>query len=201
MTGRQPLTTLRTIVQTGAIPAKPVKASATVANAAAVAQPAGYVAGTTVIGPTTAGVNGANQTAASMTIDSNPWPTAPPPGTYSGNLDGWIAQAGQILEANGYPASQWNPADVALIAQYESGGSPYAINTTDSNAVAGHPSISVMQTIRGTFNAHALPGHYDIFNPVDNIIAAVRYAQDQYGGLENVPGVISVHNGGPYQPY
>ena len=136
-----------------------------------------------------------------MTIDSNPWPTAPPPGTYSGNLDSWIAQAGQILEANGYPASQWNPADVALIAKYESGGSPYAINTTDSNAVAGHPSISVMQTIRGTFNAHALPGHYDIFNPVDNIIAAVRYAQDQYGGLENVPGVISVHNGGPYQPY
>jgi SLT domain-containing protein len=46
-----------------------------------------------------------------------------------------------------------------------------------------------------------VPGHDDIFNPVDNIIAGVRYAISRYGSISNVPGVVKVHNGGSYVGY
>jgi SLT domain-containing protein len=58
-----------------------------------------------------------------------------------------------------------------------------------------------MQTIEPTFRAYALPGHGDIRNPVDNIIAGTRYALARYGSLSNVPGVVAVHNGQPYVGY
>jgi WXG100 family type VII secretion target len=56
-------------------------------------------------------------------------------------------------------------------------------------------------TIGPTFNSYALPGHGDIRNPVDNIIAGVRYALARYGSLDNVPGVAAVHHGQPYVGY
>lgn len=68
----------------------------------------------------------------------------------------------------------------------ESGGNPSAINNWDSNAAAGHPSKGLLQTIDSTFAAYALPGHNDIWNPVDNAIAAIRYMIDRYGSIYNV---------------
>jgi hypothetical protein len=73
--------------------------------------------------------------------------------------------------------------------------------TGNSNAQAGHPSKGLMQTIDSTFNAHSLPGHTDIYNPVDNIIAGVRYALGRYGSIENVPGIVAVHDGHSYVGY
>jgi soluble lytic murein transglycosylase-like protein len=122
----------------------------------------------------------------------------PPP---SGDVAAWIAQAEQVLADNGWTATARDTADIALIVQGESGGNPRAINTTDSNAVAGHPSKGLMQTIDSTFAAHAVSGHGDIWNPVDNIVAGVRYAISRYGSLDNVPGVAAVHAGGSYIGY
>jgi hypothetical protein len=118
-----------------------------------------------------------------------------------GGVSGWIAQALTILEANGVPPGQLNTSDINLIIQHESGGNPAAVNTTDGNAAAGTPSTGLMQVIQPTFNAYALPGHGDITNPVDNIIAGVRYALARYGSLDNVPGVVAVNNGQPYVGY
>jgi hypothetical protein len=73
--------------------------------------------------------------------------------------------------------------------------------TGNSNAAAGHPSKGLMQCIDSTFNSHALPGHGDIWNPVDNIIAGVRYSIDRYGSVSNVPGVVGVKRGGGYVGY
>ena len=87
------------------------------------------------------------------------------------------------------------------IAMHESSGNPRAINDWDSNAKAGHPSKGLMQTIDSTFAAHALPGYGDIWNPVDNAIAAIRYAKSRYGSLRNVPGIISLAKGGKYIGY
>jgi SLT domain-containing protein len=85
--------------------------------------------------------------------------------------------------------------------QHESSGNPRAINRTDSNAKAGHPSKGIMQTIDSTFNRWSIKGHKDIWNPVDNIIAGVRYAESRYHSLDNVPGIKAMANGGKYKGY
>jgi SLT domain-containing protein len=66
-------------------------------------------------------------------------------------------------------------------------------------AAAGTPSIGLMQTSAPTFNARC--GHTNISDPVDNIIAATRYALAHYGSLDNVPGVVAVRAGLGYVGY
>ncbi|GAA3674951.1 hypothetical protein GCM10022224_044100 [Nonomuraea antimicrobica] len=44
-------------------------------------------------------------------------------------------------------------------------------------------------------------GARDIYDPVDNIIAGVRYAVAGYGSVSNVPGVVGMKTGGGYQGY
>jgi SLT domain-containing protein len=66
----------------------------------------------------------------------------------------------------------------------ESGGNQFAINRTDSNAAAGHPSQGLMQTIPGTFAAYRMPGLMNLItNPLSNIVASIRYALAVYGSL------------------
>lgn len=113
----------------------------------------------------------------------------------------WIAEARAIMIADGVDPALIDANDLAIIAMHESGGDPNAQNDWDINAQNGTPSIGLMQTIGPTFDAHAMPGHTDITNPVDNIIAASRYAIDRYGSVSAAPGPASVNNGGPYQPY
>ena len=48
-----------------------------------------------------------------------------------------------------------------------------------------------MQMVPGTFAAYALPGHTNIYNPVDNIAAAIRYIIARYGGYGGMPGLSS----------
>lgn len=119
----------------------------------------------------------------------------------SGQVGQWINQAMEALKQSGVDMSKVNAQDIATIIQHESGGDPNAINRTDSNAAAGHPSQGLMQTIPSTFNQYALQGHNNITNPVDNIIAGVRYAIERYGSTSNVPGVKAVRNGGQYVGY
>jgi hypothetical protein len=117
----------------------------------------------------------------------------------SGNVTTWLSQANAILAQNGTVVTDVGAQQI--IIQHESGGDPTIVNTTDSNAAAGHPSIGLGQTIQSTFNAYALPGHNQITNPVDNIIAFTRYAIARYGSLGNVPGVKAVRAGGKYTGY
>lgn len=120
----------------------------------------------------------------------------------SAQVQSWIAQALQQMgiDPNSLQGQQMKQA-LELMIQKESGGNPNAINLWDSNAKAGHPSIGLMQTIQPTFDKYAMPGHTDIRNPVDNIIAGTRYAMARYGSLDNVPGVKGVRSGKGYQGY
>jgi cell wall-associated NlpC family hydrolase len=113
-----------------------------------------------------------------------------------GSISSWISTA---LAIGAYPASY--AADLKIIAQGESGGDPWNINLTDSNESSGHPSEGLMQTIPDTFTSHAKAGHTDIWNPVDNILAAIGYATSRYGSLDKVPGVAAVKAGRPYVGY
>lgn len=101
-----------------------------------------------------------------------------------GDVASWIMQA---LAITGQSMDYLD--ELMYIAQMESGGDPNAINLWDSNAAAGHPSKGLMQTIDSTFAAYALPGYDDIWNPVHNAIAAIRYMNERYGGIQNHPGL------------
>ena len=99
------------------------------------------------------------------------------------DLNGWINDAISILAEHGMHVSYEAVYETVM---HESGGNPDAVNGEDSNAAEGHPSIGLMQTIQSTFDAYALPGYDDIYNPVDNIIAASRYAAAVYGSLDEM---------------
>lgn len=105
------------------------------------------------------------------------------------------------LEKAGADVTQANINAVKLIVQHESSWNPNAVNDWDSNARKGTPSKGLMQTIGPTFNAHAIPGHKNILDPLDNMIAGIRYSEKRYGSLLNVPGVKSIRNNGAYKPY
>ncbi|MFX0576198.1 transglycosylase SLT domain-containing protein [Nocardia nepalensis] len=119
----------------------------------------------------------------------------------TGDVAEWIKKAKEKLIEMGYKPEDIDEEAIALIIQHESGGNPSIVNGWDSNAAAGHPSIGLMQTIEPTFNAYKAPGHDNITDPVDNIIAGTRYAIATYGSLSNVPGVAAVHSGGAYRGY
>jgi Transglycosylase SLT domain len=95
-----------------------------------------------------------------------------------GGLDGWIAQALQILDL---PQSL-APA-VKRIVLKESNGNPRAINTWDANARRGTPSQGLMQTIPTTYRHYVHPElkNRPITDPVANITAGIRYMIDNYG--------------------
>jgi hypothetical protein len=126
-----------------------------------------------------------------------------PPAHYASRAQvvAWIDRAFKVLEAAGIPADKLDLPGVLTIIEHESSGNPGAINLWDGNAKAGHPSKGLMQTIDSTFNAYKLPGHDDIYDPVDNIIAGVRYAISRYGSISKVPGIKAVHHGGRYIGY
>lgn len=132
-------------------------------------------------------------------------PSGGPPDSGSpapqGQVKEWIEEAMKILQENGVDTSKMSENDIWAIIQHESGGNPHAINNWDSNAAAGHPSKGLMQCIDSTFQSNKLPGHDDIYNPVDNIIAGVRYSISRYGSVSNVPGIKAMSHGGAYQGY
>ncbi|EME7126780.1 tape measure protein, partial [Enterococcus faecium] len=66
----------------------------------------------------------------------------------------------------------------------ESNGNPKAINNWDINAKKGTPSKGLLQVIDPTFRAYAMPGfNSNIYDPLSNILASIRYALSRYGSL------------------
>lgn len=107
----------------------------------------------------------------------------------------------EALTKAGVPVTRANLQAVDLIVSKESTWNPNAVNNWDSNARRGTPSKGLMQTIGPTFNSYSIPGHKNILNPVDNMIAGIRYSVDRYGSLQNVPGVKAVARGARYRGY
>ena len=99
------------------------------------------------------------------------------PGIPQGNVRDWIRQA---LTVSGHRGEHLGRGLYQMI-MHESGGNPNAKNGWDSNAAAGTPSIGLMQTIQPTFDAYAMKGYGNIYDPIANIIAGLRYALSRYG--------------------
>ncbi|MCW1249662.1 tape measure protein [Acaricomes phytoseiuli] len=94
-------------------------------------------------------------------------------------LTAWMTEA---LMATGQPLTSI-PLGIKRALQ-ESGGDPRAVNNWDINAKRGTPSKGLMQVIDPTFAAYKDPGRENIWDPVHNIIASIRYTLARYGSLQ-----------------
>lgn len=95
----------------------------------------------------------------------------------------WLPTVVRALKMEGQ-YSLGNVARTLFQMKTESGGNPRAINLWDSNAKKGIPSKGLMQVIDPTFKAYARSGFdKDIYDPLSNILASVRYATSRYGSL------------------
>ncbi|MCL6150936.1 transglycosylase SLT domain-containing protein, partial [Enterococcus faecium] len=98
-------------------------------------------------------------------------------------VERWRNVAIRALKMTGqYSTSNLN----ALLNQMrtESNGNPKAINLWDPNAMKGTPSKGLLQVIDPTFRAYAMPGfNSNIYDPLSNILASIRYALATYGSL------------------
>jgi Transglycosylase SLT domain len=109
--------------------------------------------------------------------------------------------AGRPGPRHGTAHSRLSTNAAYIVVRHESGGNPHAYNGWDVNAAQGHPSEGIAQVIGPTFHSYKLHGYGDIWNPVDNMVAAFRYAISRYGSMNNIPGVVAVRQGGSYIGY
>lgn len=116
-----------------------------------------------------------------------------------GSVERWRPVVDNVLRMLGLPLTADN--GVLSLISSESSGNPNAINLTDSNAQAGHPSQGLMQTIPSTFTQWA--GQYasrGITDAFANVYAGVRYAVANYG-IGMLMGGGRHTAGGAYQGY
>lgn len=111
-------------------------------------------------------------------------------------VERWRNVAIRALKMTG----QYSTANLnALLNQMrtESNGNPRAINNWDINAKNGTPSKGLLQMIDPTFRQYAMPGfNSNIYDPLSNILASIRYALSRYGSLRNAYRGHGYANGG-----
>lgn len=114
----------------------------------------------------------------------------------SAGVEQWRSTVMQALKMTGQ-YSEANVERTLYQMQTESGGNPKAINLWDSNAKKGTPSKGLMQCIDSTFRAYAMPGFgSNIYDPLSNILASIRYAVSRYGSLARAYQGHGYANGG-----
>lgn len=116
-----------------------------------------------------------------------------------GSVERWRSHVERALKANGIEPTPFRVSKILQTIKRESNGDPNAINNWDSNAMAGHPSIGLMQTIGPTFEAYKHAGHDNIRNGYDNLLAAINYIKHRYGTSDaafNRVAAYGYRNGG-----
>ncbi|KAF0413682.1 peptidoglycan DD-metalloendopeptidase family protein [Pediococcus acidilactici] len=107
----------------------------------------------------------------------------------------WKSDVKSALSKLGLSTSASMVSRVLRQINTESGGNPKAMGGTDGLS-DGHAE-GLMQVKPGTFSAYHLPGHNNIWNGFDNILAGLNYAKHRYGsGLSFLGNGHGYANGG-----
>lgn len=107
----------------------------------------------------------------------------------------WKSDVKRALSKLGLSTSASMVSRVLRQINTESGGNPSAMGGTDGLA-DGH-AMGLMQVKPGTFRAYHLPGHNNIWNGFDNLLAGLNYAKHRYGrGLSFLGNGHGYANGG-----
>lgn len=93
--------------------------------------------------------------------------------------EGWRSAVKKALRKNGLPATPAYVNAWVRQIQTESRGNPHAVGGDDG--LSDGNATGLLQTKPGTFRQYAFPGHGNIFNGYDNMLAAINYAKHQYG--------------------
>lgn len=110
-------------------------------------------------------------------------------------VERWKPDVKNALDKLGLSTSGSMVGRVLRQINTESGGNPKAMGGTDGLA-DGHAE-GLMQVKPGTFSAYHLPGHDDIWNGYDNMLAGLNYAKHRYGsGLSFLGNGHGYENGG-----
>lgn len=91
----------------------------------------------------------------------------------------WADQVKQALSANGLSTSDGMVNKVLRQINTESGGNEKAMGGTDG--LADGRAMGLMQVKPGTFAANKFPGHGNIMNGYDSLLAGLNYAKKRYG--------------------
>lgn len=112
----------------------------------------------------------------------------------------WKPDVIKALKKNGFEASASQVSAWMKVIARESNGDPSVVNNWDSNAKMGMPSMGLVQTIRPTFEAYKFPGHNNILNGYDDLLAGIHYMKAKYGSgpsaFARVSGPEGYENGG-----
>jgi len=88
----------------------------------------------------------------------------------------------EALRINGLPTSaEYVNAWLRQIASESSGNEKAVQPGADPDGDGSGPAMGLIQAKRGTFLANAFPGHGNIFNGFDSMLAGIRYAKNRYG--------------------
>ncbi|WP_180676425.1 phage tail tape measure protein [Leuconostoc citreum] len=97
----------------------------------------------------------------------------------SGDVNSWSGDVKKALSTLNLSTSNDMIQKVLRQIQTESGGNASVIGGDDG--LADGNATGLMQVKPGTFRANMLPGHGNIMNGYDNILAGLNYAQKTYG--------------------
>lgn len=112
-----------------------------------------------------------------------------------GDVQSWSNDVKKALSQLGLSTAPDMIQRVLRQIQTESGGNPRAMGGNDG--LADGNATGLMQVKPGTFAANMLPGHGNIMNGYDNILAGLNYARKRYGdGLSFLGNGHGYANGG-----
>src|SRR5699024_7988554 len=122
-----------------------------------------------------------------------------PMGAGGTGVQRWAGTATKALKMTGsYSAS--NLQKLLYQMKTESNGNPRAINNWDINARRGTAYKGLIQVIDPKFAEYKKPGYNNIWNPLDIILASIRYALARYGSLSRAYRGVGYKQGIHYVP-